>query len=243
LNPDIFKAIKWGDWHGDTGARFCDFSGVAKVNSEAFPYNVANELICGQLAQLCGFPVPPGTVVLDDEGRLAYLGLRFAVKNESAAPIIPRRFVAKDRALCGKMIALDCWIANMDRHRNNVRVLSNDPFTAVFYDHGNALFGWQAGQGVVRLQDCVSQHCIGGDFARELDRIGGIVLGVEAISKLPESAIRGVCDLAVSVKAIDRREGDEAFSFLRKRQEELDKLLRDGHSAGAFPLIDTWRML
>lgn len=53
---------------GVTDPHFCSIAGVLKRRSAEHHYVVANEFICGRLGLLAGLNIPPGVMVLTDEG-------------------------------------------------------------------------------------------------------------------------------------------------------------------------------
>lgn len=136
----FYEIDAWGDpLPGASAPRYCTLSGIAKLNSASAPYAVANEFICGRLGLMVGLPVPPGVVVTADDGRLAYVSLRFGPKGQRPPPTIPEHLVEDKPSVAAGIIAFDCWIGNEDRHQENVAYVRGEPVAV-----GQAPGRWRA---------------------------------------------------------------------------------------------------
>lgn len=73
---------------GVTGAYWATVRALLKENSRDDPYCVANELICGQLAQFIGLPVPPCGLFVEprNRARLYFGTLNFNLSGDSLPP-------------------------------------------------------------------------------------------------------------------------------------------------------------
>src|SRR5258707_13024677 len=107
-----------------------------KGTEETSIYTVPNELICCQLGQVLGLPVPTGVVIERNE-EAYYASLDFNIEGHNLPPA-DTAALARDQPflVCG-ILAFDAWVVNPDRHSRN---LSYSALTSRVYlfDHGHA---------------------------------------------------------------------------------------------------------
>lgn len=241
VHHTLFKIDAWGVPVGDglSGAIYCTISGVAKRNSPDSPYAVPNEYICGRLGYTLGLPVPPGVVVQTDEHQLAYVSLKFGANAERPPSIIPPEFVSDNARLAAGVVAFDTWIANLDRHEDNL-TYSRFGTSPVVFDHDRALFGAEPEGAVDRLTrfldeglagSCISQHLP--DDA-ELD----LVTWSDRIRNISHLQIRDICQHMVCDGGINQDTCEAAVRFLSHRKDRMAELLRS--SADEMPKVRRW---
>jgi hypothetical protein len=116
------------------------------------------------------------------------------------------------------------------------------------FDHGHALFGKDAGQGVARferLRDRLAisagsrtqgnRHCIldqietDAHFGHWLDRIRCV----------PDFVIEDLCDVLPGL-GCSRKEADAAIDFLKHRREHLGEIIEENKAQ--FTRIRSWRL-
>jgi hypothetical protein len=221
-----------------------------KANSSASPYCVPNELICGEIARFLRLPVPPlGIVRSTASGKEPlFASLRFS---EDVKPGVDAlRCVEKLPSLCAGVLVFDIFVANEDRHDQNLAPdsRSNPKFLYVF-DHDVALFGWKAQGGIQRmetLQDRLgvtgstvtggNRHCFIDLVSRERDLLDWI----EKVRTIPEWFIKGVCEEGIGL-GISADEAKAATQFLKYRRNELDSLVRKHKEE--FKAVQKWGLL
>jgi len=143
--------------------------GVAKDNA-ASQFTVANEVIAARLGQTLGLPVPAGVVAHDAAGGLLYVSLDVSADGKQLPPIVARDFVQSHPELAARILAFDMWIANEDRHTQNVALDPNfTPPRPSIFDHGHALLGTGGGAGPARLSYYIDKlgfpsHCFLGEL-------------------------------------------------------------------------------
>jgi len=160
---------------GATGTRFGAAFAYIKGNSRQYPYVVANELICGRLAQYLGLPVPGfsagvenGTTSLLLSRARSFVSFSFVQRYaRSAPPAHPgssRAQECADRFPSETVGALlfDVLVANEDRNEQNIYFRNADPAEFYLFDHSHALFGIEPGKGRKRLRDLRDDPCVQG---------------------------------------------------------------------------------
>ncbi len=126
---------------GATDPQYCTLNGVAKVAPEgAKPYLVANEHVCARLAGIIDLPVPPGVIVEASAGQFGYVALRFGNANERPPPVIPTDLTNNHPEIAAGILTLDCWLANGDRHHENMAYVP-EIWPPMAFDHSHAFFG------------------------------------------------------------------------------------------------------
>ena len=232
----LFRAREWGDpvGAGATAPQYVTLDGVAKKNKG---YIVANELICARLGLVLGLPVPPGVIVPTEDGSgLAYVSLRFGRAGERPPPIIPADFVADHPELAGHIVAFDCWIANTDRHNQNL-AYSRGLIAPVVFDHSHAFLGSGNGNGVQHLANHDDKAVVSKCFRRDLSDPTGILAMSDRIESVSEQTVEGIVGQAHELGLLADDEAAAARSFLVKRKTEIADLIK---GSGQLPKITDW---
>ena len=81
-------------------------AGLAKGANQDQPFAVANELVCGNLAQAIRLPIPPGFIV-DWEGQPYYVSLNFNLAGEDLPPADIVNLVARKADLACGIVLFD----------------------------------------------------------------------------------------------------------------------------------------
>jgi hypothetical protein len=234
---------------GVSDGHLVSVNAVAKTNVPATPYCVANELICGELGRFLGLPVPPGGVVYAPDGKLFYASLNFNLTGNALPPVNATRCAEELHDLSTGLLLFDILVANSDRHGRNFSVdFSSKPPMMNVFDHGHAMFGKDAGQGVARLEKlrdrlaisagsrtAGNRHCL-------IDQLGTDVhfgRWLERIRLTPDFFIDELCGEIVGL-GCSNAEATAAAAFLKYRRSKLDQIVEENRKE--FTSIRTWRL-
>jgi|SRR5215471_13835115 len=231
-------------------SHFVTVHAVAKTNTSGAPYCVANEVVCGELGRFVGLPVPPGGVVYSPKGlQLFYASLSFNLADNALPPVNTTECVRLLPQLSAGLLLFDILIANADRHGRNFSVdFSTRPPTMNIFDHGHALFGKDAHQGVARLERLRdrlaisagsrtqgNRHCI-------LDQINTDAhfgYWLDRIRNVPNFVIEDLCE-ELSGLSCTSKEATAAADFLKYRRLNLDRIIEANKNQ--FTGISSWRL-
>jgi hypothetical protein len=236
-----YSIVSWGESAvGYCDPHYCTMSGIGKLNTPMAPYAVANEYICGRLAMMLGLPMPPGLVATMNDGELAYVSLQFGEHEEMLPPVIPSELVHDYPRVASGIVAFDCWVANEDRHEQNVWYSRECPPPMAF-DHSHALLGHIKGGAVQRLQDLYDEPCVAGCLAEHISSSDHFSEWAELIGWIPENLVLQLCEDMADMSAISKEEAGAAGQFLLYRQSQILKLLKS--DTASFPQVSSWVML
>jgi hypothetical protein len=236
----LFEVDAWGDEVGSgvSHARYCTLGAIAKFDSQDSEFAVANEFICGRLGLLVGLPIPPGVVIQTEDGRRAYLALRFGKKGERPPPAIPQQLVEDNPAVAGAVVAFDCWIANSDRHANNLAYSREGAIPPAVFDHERALLGAKRSEVQERMVRLCSEPVVMGCLP-PLIRDGSYVLEcARRIVRLPSEVIVDTCREAERLAGLDHGTARLAQDVLETRRVSLTSVLQ-----ASLTLVETWGLL
>lgn len=238
----FYEVDAWGEQlPGASAPQRCTLSGVAKRNSVGAPYAVPNEFICGRLGLLVGLPIPPGVVMTADDGKLAYISLRFGPKGERPPPVNAQQLVEDKPYIAAGIVAFDCWIGNPDRHQENLAYVRGEPKIPVtIFDHSHALLGHQAGMAAQQLQANKDEPLILGILPQHVQSSGEFRDWASRISAVSPELIRDVCDTVVHKDGITVEERDAVVDFLIHRKDRVLEKIRG--AKGAMPNVDQWEL-
>jgi hypothetical protein len=237
---------------------------VLKQNSREDPYCVANELICSQLGQFLGLPIPSCGLFVQPQNRtIVYFGtLNFNLNGDSLPPADANACVAaysnvtnppRPDHVTGTLL-FDIWAANGDRHERNLALdTSVTPHQLHVFDQSWALFGRRpAGQGIARLNELRDElgisetssasgnrHCLL-DSVRTNERF---VFWLDRLRQLPDFVIRDTVERAHRANLIDGGEATAAVSFLAYRRLNLANIINNGRSQFSGIADANWRQL
>lgn len=238
----FYEIEAWGEYlTGASAPQLCTLSGVAKRNSDNAPYAVPNELICGRLGLLIGLPVPPGAVVSTDDGKLAYVSLRFGPKEEPPPPLSPKEFVEDNPSIAAGVIAFDCWIANPDRHEHNLAYVRDEPKIPVtVFDHSHALLGSSAGAAVQRLRSMVDDPLVSGILRQYIRSSREFKDWTSRIRSVSSELIEEICRTIIHPEGLTAQECTATAEFLVHRKDcVLEQLWA---SKARMPNVQQWEL-
>ena len=198
------------------------------------PFRIPNEYICARLGTVLGLPIPPFALTKISDGgiKLMFSTLDFNPSGIRLPPILPDICMHRMPFLCVGVIAFDVWIANEDRHDENLAVdkVAN-PKTMRVFDHDQALFGGCNEIGIARLvklrdrlgitgsgvtggnPHCLVPHLASDKYFEDW---------TDRIESIPEWVVTEACSAMLRV-ALKRDEVDAAIDFLLYRR----KIIRD----------------
>ena len=202
-------------------------------------YCVPNEFICAKLGTAIGLPIPPFALSKYTDGakRLLFSSLDFNPAGMRLPPVLPELCMQHLPFLCAGVIVFDAWIANEDRHEENLavdKILA--PKTMRIFDHDNALFGGRKLSGIVRLEalrDAVAitdqritggtEHCL----LPHLTSDSHLETWVNRIECLDDWIIPDAVNTMVD-RGISTKEGKVAIDFLQYRKGKMKNLILGG---------------
>jgi hypothetical protein len=234
----IFEIDAWGDslGVGATAPRYCTLGGVAKLGpAGASAYIVASEYICARLGLLLGLPVPPGIAIRTKDGQMGYISLRFGPKGERPPPVIVEHLVEDRPEVSATTVAFDSWIANDDRHDQNIAYVRGK-LPVVVFDHSHALVG----KGPAWLKQNVEAVVLSKLLPDRLRSASHLEQSCLRISQIPEFQVRHICDSAAGDGMVTADEANLVADFLLARKRKVLDLLRQGHKEGRLPVLVGW---
>ncbi len=243
IQAGFYEVDTWGDrvGAGATDPRYCTMGGVAKLNSEQLPFTVANEFICGRLGLVLGLPVTPGVVARTDDDRLAYIALRFGHKGERPPPVIASDVVADNPRESAGVIAFDTWVANPDRHAENLAYV-RDLAPLTMFDHSHALFGYNAQGAAERLQSQRNQPLVEGCLCEHVTAGSHFRGWSERIAGVHDDTIRDLCRSMLVPGGITADESEAAHAFLVHRKGRILEFLQQSKET-TLRNVSGWGML
>lgn len=216
---------------GATGSEWISIVGIAK-RFKAGSYTVANEYICGQLAQLLRLPAPPG-MVLKADGEVFFVSAGFTGVGENLPPVEPAALCAADPRTATGIIVFDVWVVNRDRHCGNLAYRASTGQVHM-YDHSHALFGANAGTGLETLMGASMTLAINGQIgAREclLDHLltkDHLPYWLDRVSNLDEAMVRDIFSEANADLGLSPKEATDGCDYLIERKRALANIVNAG---------------
>lgn len=230
----IYHVSTWRDpvAEGVSDTRLVSLEGFAKVNSDKYPYCVANEYLASRLAVRVGITVPPGTLVHSDKaGEVGWVTLSYG---DPLPPANPGSVVADLPSMSAGLVVFDIFIINTDRHARNVAYRPSQKRLEVF-DHSHALFGPKQGKVSERIDGArgklaVTGATIGGNRQCLMDYVSKPeeLLGwAEKLTKeLHEAFLIEACrEVHEADLGPTKSECDEVAEFLLSRREHLNEVI------------------
>lgn len=233
----IFEALTFGPDvdAGDSAPRYCTLGGVAKMNTPERPFLVVNEYVCAELGRLMGLPAVPGVVVSGRGGETGFVSLRFGPKDERPPPALIGEFVSREPMLAAGVVVFDCWIANQDRHDENMAYTKRSR-SLHLYDHDRALLGTR---GVDRLTEVREQHLLAHHWvARELRTGEHFRLWSGVVARIGEMAIGLALKELLSGGLVDQSQAAAATEFLHHRASRIPAMIKEAQDERVFTQIN-----
>lgn len=212
---------------------------IAKAANATHPFTVANELICNRLAQVLLLPVPPGFIVEHNQ-KPHFVSLNFNLAGNDLPPADASAVVRDLPELACGVVVFDAWVANPDRHAENLAYLSATRQLSIF-DHGHAfLLGADPWRWLEAHKTHLNlgNHCL----AKVLEDVRGMGEWLDRVRSVPPYYIEGLVRASVDV-GLPANRVDYCIDFLKERQKRLPALIRG--AASQFPRVqpDLWQTI
>jgi hypothetical protein len=223
-----------------------------KSPSDVSPYLIANEWIAASVGQFLRLPIPPFSIM----GRKGTGTRMFASYSFTGDRKTDKKMLSADPASlyktfpdeCTGVVLFDILIGNVDRNYTNIkvdRIIS--PKNFYIFDHERALFHLYPDDGIARLRSLSDRlgitdgsdshgdefHCLIG----QLDSVELMGKWLHRILAMPNWYIEDVCS-AVRKISIRSRECTAVIEFLKRRRDNLEKLILDNKPR--FPGVKQW---
>ena len=133
------------------------------------------------------------------------------------------------------IIVFDCWIANNDRHDENLARVGSEIY---LFDHDRALLA--TGARDPKMPDhLLVRHCLAG----ELKTADHFSQWTERVDKLDEHAIGRVIIDAVTEGALPETRSAAVLEMLRYRRGRLRAMLQEARNDGIFRSVPQWTFI
>ena len=242
---------KFGNPEEDSSRRsFGYIPSYHKRQWDGSPYRVPNEYICSRLGEFIGLPIPPCVITYNEilASPCIFSMLNFNVDKHELPPIEPRLFVKHMPRESSGILMFDIWIANSDRHDENLTVDDLErPSVVQVFDHDQALFGGDKNKGCDRMSQLVlrlgitggpvtgnNEHCLLG----VIDSAEYFAEWINAICRVPDAAIERLFRDVLQLKLINAEEHDAGVDFIKTRRGLLQSIIESHHAD--FPNITNW---
>lgn len=212
---------------GVSGAVEVQMLGIAK-DEKIEPYSLTNEYVGNRLAAVLGLPVPPGTIAVTPAGDKMFVTLRYSAGGTSLPQVVPAELVQDRPRIAAGIVAFDVWIANWDRHANQIAYVRGLSGVSII-DHGRSLLTLPTGQGAAAVtaardaphlyaQSCLLPHV---DKLAELEHWAG------RIEAIPDALIGEIChSTAADLDLCTPADASALEDFLTHRKKRIMDYLR-----------------
>lgn len=253
MGSGFYRIASFGQQKGGASGSFAvTIYGIAKPNSPGAPYCIPNEYICGTIGRFIGLPIPPVAIMHTPQHNQHHhwcASLDFNHTGNDLPPVDPKACVAALPDLSTGLLLFDILVANGDRHQNNFNVdFGSHPAKMSVFDHSHALFGFQVGQGMNRLNTLRDRLGMSGG-----SRTGGarhcLIDHISTdqyfskwqgrIKALPDYLIEEACEEVIGI-GIDATESRAACTFLKHRRDNLYQIIDSNR--GEFKGILQWSL-
>jgi hypothetical protein len=220
-----YRVWGWGGSVGEgaSGALRVGVAAIAKCSSRDRPFELVNEIICGDLGRALKLPIPPGFVIKrEGDDTRYYASMNFAQAGQTLPPANATAIAKDNPELACGVILFDLWVANADRNDKNLSYDEKEKNLQLF-DHGRALMGITGRIRLQTIQDqyVINRHCL----AAEISTMAGFKKWSDRIKKLPEFFIEETVADAVGV-GLDVADVPLCIDFLLKRRKQLLSMTR-----------------
>lgn len=222
----VWPKLGWGDDldpNDPKEKRYVGITTVAKRDRDS-AFEVFNELVAMRLGQLMGLPIPPG-VIVENDGKTFYCSAHVSAASGDLPNADLERFAAdKEDDACGVMV-FDAWIANCDRHDENLwyDYYGNKCF---LFDHGMSLLGGSGRTALTSNRDRLAIRVDSPCLAEHLQSLSFFDHWHSRICDIPAHAIRSAVRDAASV-GVDEALAHECGEWLLVRRGRLPQLFRN----------------
>lgn len=194
----------------------------------------ANEYISAVLGTVLGLPIPPFAMLekrtSQGQESLWFASLDCRLAGESMAEIDPETVFAAMPDICFGIMLFDIWVANTDRHVENLSFDSSvSPKRLNVFDHSHALFGLTGPERLDKYKEGFiltstvptdvrpTKHCL----LESVKDASGFAKWAERILEIPEFVVRDACENAHELGLIDEKEKNKVLEFLLFRRDNI----------------------
>ncbi|WP_433078713.1 hypothetical protein ACQP1P_38125 [Dactylosporangium sp. CA-052675] len=218
-----FHIAHYGAAAGGSGGVFgVRVEGFARQNTKDRPFGVANDFVASRLGAAIGLPVPPGSLIRIGGNAAAYLSLGFGDKGDRLPPAILPKFAKESPwEACG-VIAFDQWVANNDRHDENL-AYSPEVGTAVF-DHDLALLG-ASSDPIKFLTSGMDVEIKGHKLCSLVETVDSMEHWARRISSVHPREIRTAVRAILMAGLVNKATADLLCQFLEYRKSRIREFL------------------
>jgi len=220
---------------------------IGKENSPESPYLLANEWICGRIAQFLCLPIPPFAMMRRPGMRGMFASLRFGKGDQPPSDCDPEILARAQPRISTGIVLFDALIANSDRHVGNLYVdRPSRPRRVIIFDHDRAMFGSFDRYGIRRLTEMRDRlamsggsrsggwrHCLM-DYLETSEHFSE---WIDRIAQVPEWFIRHTCGELNGLN-IEPEELEAAIDFLIYRRDRMWLIVNENRDE--FPRISSW---
>lgn len=236
---------------GVTETKVVELWAYAKSNPN-YPYTIANEMIAAGIGSALRLGIPPHGLFQDHQSsnNIYFASIDFNLDRSKFPPADLDRAILEIPFDSSGLILFDIFIANPDRHANNLAVdFSTSPPRMHVFDHGHALFGHEPHNGISRLTNLEGRLGMSGQSATGQHRhcLMDLISSPEhfhewmsRIEALPDFFLRELCQEQVG-NGIVEPEAIKMEQFLIRRKASIRSLV-SCHKA-EFKSIQDWGLM
>lgn len=200
-------------------------SAFVRRNEIDRPYAVVNDAIGSTLGVRLGLPVPPGWLIALSRTEVGWCSVGFGDSRHTPPPADMKSLAQRDPWVATGVVVLDWWLANDDRHEENLVDLPR--FGVSVIDHDASLIG----HGVYTDHAAAASHLdeMKGTPARPHEFAPHLLTAqhfdewLAKVARLSRAEIRRVVRPCFDANLVDARLRDALVDFLTARAN----LLRD----------------
>lgn len=200
-------------------------SAFVRRNEPERPYAVVNDAIGSALGMRLGLPVPPGWLIALSRAEVGWCSVGFGDSRHTPPPADMKELARRDPWVATGVVILDWWLANGDRHEENLVDLPR--FGVAVIDHDASLIGHgiylDHAAAAAHLQAVMDTPARPHEFAPYLSTARYFDEWLAKVARLPRDEIRRVVRPCFDANLVDARLRDALVDFLVVRAG----LLRD----------------
>lgn len=242
---------------GASNAQQVEMAGYAKTATSGNPFVVVNEFIAWKLGVVAGLPIPPGALLVNDQGdpaQVTWVSLNYLPEFRLMPDVDPAAVVAAFPELAAGVIAFDYIIANTDRNAGNLALIEGSMLASggieqgkrlEIFDHSHALaYKPDANKTLIEHLSSIRDHFVinGNCLLPHVTSAGYLLAWAGRLQeRLTDAVIREACWEAPMITGeLTNADAQALANLLRHRRDMVAKELH-AHAADfkAIP-ADDW---